>query len=339
MKRRRARPMSRRLSRTLTAGALIAANVAVASAALPAEAACNRLTFNAIPSAVNWLGGAGSGYGVFDAANRTQAVMFTVRRRSGACSYFITATTLGADTFTNRQLRSGNNALNFNVYTTSTRTNIIRDVPSAGPNDVLVGGFSPGGAAVNNGTYYFDISPQQVVPPGFYQTTMQFKLFEGDLINNTLVASVQITHEANVLSATEISLGTPGQAFDPSRVATSFDFGVINGAIGQGQRQTSISLGVRTNSGYTVNLQSQNGGVMRLSNPRDTSAVPYILTVNGALANLSGGKSVKVAQGTGLTGAGGIALPLNVSVNPPQGSAQPSAGTYTDAITVLVSGQ
>lgn len=325
----------RRVAAALAAG--LAGWVALSS---PAAATCSGLSFGSLPSSVNWLGSGGTGYAVFDAADHVQSVAFTVVRRSGTCSFFVTASVPGGtDTFTSRQLHAGAGALRFNLYTTTTLTNILRDVPSAGPNDVISGSFGNGGTNTVILTYYFGIAPLQVVPPGSYRTTMQFRLFQGNLMSNTLVQSLNVVHQSSVPPVTDVSLAGAGQPFDPLRRVASFDLGVLNSGVRGALRQASGNLQVRTNSGYLVTLQSQNSGALRIG-PGDANAIKYTLTVNGAVADLTGGRPVSVASGAGVTSAAGIGHSIVVSVDLSQPNlARASAGSYSDVITISVAGQ
>jgi len=326
-----------RLRRAAALAAGLAGWMALSS---PAAATCSGLSFGSLPSSVNWRGSGGTGYAVFDAADHVQSVAFTVVRRSGTCNFFVTASLPGGtDTFTSRQLGTGASALRFNLYTTTTHTNILRDVPSAGPNDVISGSFGNGGSNTVILTYYFDIAPLQVVLPGSYRTIMQFKLFQGNLVSNTLAQSLNVVHQSSVLPVTEVSVASAGQRFDPQRRAASFELGVLNSGVRGALRQANGNLQVRTNTGYLVTLQSQNSGALRIG-PEDANAIKYALIVNGAVVDLTGGRPVPVASGSGVTSAAGIAHSLVVSVDLSQPNlARASAGSYSDVITVSVTGR
>ncbi|MGO8921230.1 MAG: spore coat protein U domain-containing protein [Stellaceae bacterium] len=301
---------------------------------LPAAASCTGLSFSALPNAVNWRGSIGTGYAVFDGADRVQAVPITVTSTGGTCTYFITATLLGPDTYVNRQLVGGGDSLRFNVYADSTRSTIIRDLPTAGPNDVLVGTFALGGRAVDHPTYYFDIPPLQVVHPGSYETTLMFKLFQGNLISNQLVQSVQVRHRANVYPATEVSLVGAGQPFSRSNLAGTLDLGNVN-ATKDARVEAGLNMRIRTNTGYAVTLQSQYKGMLRLGETIDEAALPYTLTVNGQTATLGADAVAALPPANTLTGPDGINLPISISLAPAPGQ-RPPAGVYRDVITISV---
>ena len=303
--------------------------------ALPAAASCTSLAFTAQSTAVNWRGGVGTGYAVFDNADRVQAVPITVTSSGGTCTYFITATLLGPDTYVRRQLIGGGDALKFNVYADSTRSTIIRDIPAAGPSDVLVGTFASNGRVVDNQTYYFDIPPLQVVHPGSYETTLLFKLYQGNLVSNQLMQMQQVRHRANVYAATEVSLVGQGQPFNRASVASALDLGNITEQRIAGPVQAGLNMRIRTNTGYAVTLQSQYSGMLRLGDTIE-GAIPYTLTVNGQATPLSGGAVAALPPASTLTGPDGVNLPINIVLTPGAGQQRPPAGVYRDVITISV---
>lgn len=328
--------LAARRRRWLPLRVALALLAAVVLPMLPAAASCTGLAFSALPSAVNWRGSVGSGYAVFDASDRVQAVPITVTSTGGTCTYFITATLLGPDTYVNRQLPGGADALKFNVFADSTRNTIIRDIPAAGPNDVLVGTFATGGRSVNSQTYYFDIPPLQVVHPGSYETTLMFKLFQGNLVSNQLAQMMPVRHRANVYAATEVSLVGQGQPFNRTSLSGALDLGNLNeGRVGPSQ--AGLNMRIRTNTGYAVSLQSQYNGMLRLGGTLDQNAIPYTLTVNGQPTSLAGGAVAALPPANTLTGPDGVNLPINISVTPPAGEQRPPAGVYRDVITITVS--
>lgn len=301
----------------------------------PASAACTGLSFNAISSAVNWRGSVGTGYAVFDGVDRAQAVPITVTSTGGSCTYFITATLLGADTYVNRRLIGGGDSLQFNVYADSARSTIIRDLPIAGPSDVLVGTFASGSRTVDQQTYYFDVPPLQVVAPGSYEAVIIFKLFQGNLIANQLAQSVQVRHRVSVYPATEVSLAGVGQPFNRASSSGSLDLGNVNEG-GSERLQAGLNMRIRTNTGYAVTLQSQYRGKLSLGDGIDADTLPYTLTVNGQPTTLAGGAVAALPPANTLTGPDGINLPISISLLPAPTGQRPPAGVYRDVITISV---
>ena len=319
-------------------GALVIAGHALSAPAPQiAQTACTGLAFSAFPSTVAWFGRGGA-YSIFDAADHIQSVAFAVTKQNGACTYFVTATAIGPDTVTSRRLRSGNGALNFNIYADSTRANIIRDLPAVGQGDFIAGSFGPGGRATNRQAYYFDIAPRQMAAPGAYQAALQFKLFQGTPANNVFVQSVQVLHRASVGPEVQISAVPRGQSFNQALTSAAVNLGALNAATGP--ITASLDLRVRGNGNYQVMLQSQNRGVLRLADSSDTSALPYRLTIDGVPANLSGARMAFVARSTGIAAIGGAVLPIVVTLDAPPGTIENSqAGDYSDVLSVSVTSE
>jgi spore coat protein U-like protein len=92
-------------------------------------------------------------------------------------------------------------------------------------------------------------------------------------------------------------------------------------------------LRVRSNSGYTVTFESENGGAMKNTDPTDNSTVAYVLEVDGAVVDLSRGRRPSVARNSGMTDSNGERRGLSFAAGP-VGDA--TAGTYRDNITITV---
>jgi spore coat protein U-like protein len=314
---------------------MLLAAVLLAASILPAAAACTGLAFNPMPTAVNWRGSLGTGYSVFDNADRLQAVPLTIVSTGGTCTYFITATLLGPDNYVDRKLYGGIDALRFNLYVDSTRGIILRDIPVAGPSDVLVGTFASSGRGVDYRTYYFDIPPLQVVRPGSYENTVVIKLFQGNLVQNQLVQTVLVRHRATVFAATEVSLVPVGQPFNKANREGTVDLGNVNDSP-EALIEAALNMRIRTNTGYSVTLQSQNGGALRLGGTIRQGALAYTLLINGESASLAGGAVAALPPAHTVTTADGINLPISIALLPRNTQQPAPAGVYSDVITILV---
>ena len=291
-----------------------------------AHANCTGLRFGLLPPIVSWTG-AGAGYNVFDRADRMQAVTFTVTKLDGVCPYFITAATELGGNAAERAMASGGQRLAFNIFTNSSRTNPLRDLPVAAANDMISGSFAVAGSATNTHVHYFWIAPGQVVTPGAFIGIAQLKLFQGTLANNSLVQIANVKYLANVRAVAELSVVDPGRSFDPSGGKRSVDFGFVH----RGQK-AELALRVRGNNGFDVTIQSQNAGTMRPPGSGDPSFVPYTLTLAGRALGLAGG-GTPAANLTAATTAEGVAFPLEITVGD---LAHADAGAYSDVLTITV---
>ncbi len=292
-----------------------------------AFANCATLTFSSIPSSVSWVGGTGNGYNPFDASDRVQSVTVTVRKTGGSCSFFIGATTGGGDTFTSRTLTGSGNSLPFNLYTTSTRTNVIKDLPNATASDLIAGSFTSSGTQTKTITYFYDIAPQQIVAPASYSRSMQIKLYEVNGSTQTLSQTANVNHTATVNTLAELSLIASGGAFDSSSTTQSLNLGSMATS-----QNVGFDMRVRGNTGFDIQLSSQNRGVLRHSDSSVTDTVPYVMTVNGGTLNLSGGSGTTFNGPSTKTALTGSVFPVVISVGAQTGT----AGTYSDVISVSV---
>jgi len=292
-----------------------------------AYADCSTLTFNSIPSTVSWVGGTGNGYNPFDASDRVQSVTVTIRKTGGTCSFVIGATTGGGDTFTTRVLNGSGNTLPFNLYTTSTRTNVIKDLPNATTSDLIVGSFTSNGTSTKTVTYFYDIAPQQIVAPASYSRSMQIKLYEVNGSTVSLSQTANVNHTATVNTLAELSLIASGGAFDSGSTTQSLNLGSMATA-----QNVGFDMRVRGNTGFDIQLNSQNRGVLKHSDSSVTDTVPYVMKVNGATMNLSGGGGATFDGPSTKTGITGNVFPVEISVGAQTGT----AGTYTDVISVSV---
>jgi spore coat protein U-like protein len=288
-----------------------------------ADAACNMQLDNI--GNVSFAGGSGSGYDVFDTGAYPQAVPVTISNKKGACSYFLTFSGGQAGSYT-RQMRDGGNILQYQLFDTASRSNILKDLPSATAGEILHGTLN--GREEPQHDFYLVIPQQQVVPPGVYRDTITVTLYEGSLSSYTEVRSRNVRIQAAVGEQIDVSVTDNGMPFDAGRTTRVIDFGILT------EGATSIfDMLVRSNAGYSVMLESQNGGAMKILDPTDPSIVPYVFQVNGAAINLSGDNPVTVSSSTARTPPGGITHDMNVTVG---AIGNATAGDYEDNITITV---
>ena len=295
--------------------------------AATANSVCTGLRFGLLPSAVEWLG-SGPGYNVFDLTDRVQPVTFTVTKIDGTCTYFVTATVETGGSFEARQMVSGGKRLVFNVFTSSIKTNPIRDLPVATANDVITGQFTRTGVLTNTHQHYYWIRPQQIATPGVYSGIVHFKLYLGNQQNNQLISTQQVQFLANVRPVAEVAVVDTGAPFDAQRTDRTVNFGMAR----KGQR-AAFDLKARGNNGFEVTIQSQNGGFMRPVKTGETSTLPYLLLVNGRQISLAGGSATLAGTVNGATSADGLPFPVEVEIGD-FGTASP--GNYTDVLTINV---
>ena len=296
-------------------------------AALPALA-CNNVQFRNLDSNIDWQGATGVGYEIFDAAQTVQSITFDVRKTGpSGCDYFVGISVGGSGSYS-RQLAGGGDTLDYNLYTTASRANVIKDVPTATVNEIISGSLPGSGTQSNSHTIYFYIAPQQIVSPAQYTDSIQFKVYSGDLSSYSLEQTKNVTMRAQVNQVAELSLVDTNQPFDALDTLQTLDFGTL-----VMDETASFDLRVRSNSGYDLTFQSQNSGELAINLAGDTSVVPYSLELNGSIVDLSSGSTVNAATGVGTTTSAGDQLPVIVTIGD-LGNA--SAGNYSDNIAVVV---
>ena len=302
--------------------------LALAVLPLDAEANCTGLRFGLLPPVVTWTG-AGAGYNVFDAFDRAQPVTFTVTKVSGTCTYFVTATTEFGGGPGQRVMVGSGGHLTFNIFTDSTRTSPLLDLPIATANDVIAGSFSTTtGVASNTHLHFFWIAPDQAAAPGIFTGFAHFKLFQGTLLNNTLVQMIDVNYRVDVRSVAEVSVVDPGRTFNASNPKRSVDFGFVH----EGQK-ADFDLRVRGNNGFDVTIQSQNGGTLLPPDKGDPNYLPYTLTLGGRSLSLTAGRTVAAASLSTATTADGVPFPVEITVGD---LSHASAGAYSDVLTITV---
>lgn len=333
------------LGRNIAAVALAAA--AVLALVGPVSAACTGVAIGSFsPNPVAWRGSS-TGYDPLDSTNYAQSITFTLSKNAGPCTVIIGATTGGSDTGTNRTLTSGSNSVSFNVYSDSQLQNILRNPPNATSSQVLSHTFSaapPHQSATL--TFYFNIPPQQLtasnvlVPTGTYQTAtpVTFNAYTGTVNNpGNAVSTTTVNFHAAVQSDMQISVVQQGGSFNATSTSQTVTLQTIDL---QTAASGALDLWVRANTGFKLQLASQNKGVMKYSaNPSDPSTVPYTLSVKGTPVNLS--STATLSASSSATGLGGNDYPISISVNNLANTASfpttqnlPLAGNYADVVTI-----
>lgn len=132
-------------------------------------------------------------------------------------------------------------------------------------------------------------------------------------------------------SSVDLSLVDSGGSFSTGDTAQTIDFDTLTS-----NETLSYDTIVRSNDGFSLSFQSQNGQVLKhLDAPAVSSAVPYAVLLDGAPVNLSSGSAVQVRTHSGTTPAAGQRIGTDFTIGTLSGHEVP--GTYRDVITVTVS--
>ena len=304
---------------------LVLGLAALATAALSAgqvDAACQNLRFGSVPQ-FGWQGD-GSGYNPFDANTYKEEGTIEVQKKSGTCSYFITVSEGNASDF-NRFFEDDGYRLYYNIYDDVSLSNVLKDLPTATVNEVVVGQFGSGNSQTH--TYVVSIPGGQIVPRGGYRDRVTLRLYEGTFgQSNSREDSDRLTLRTFVPEVAEIALVPTGAMFSDSATSYTVNFGVLQ----EGERER-FDLLVRANVGYRVLMSSDNRGVLQLASGAG-GTVPYELTIDGRLIDLDT-NNVEVASKNGPTALAGERYAIEVDIGT---LADAVPGTYRDDITVTV---
>jgi hypothetical protein len=302
-----------------------------------AHALCVSLVFGNVPSLVTFEGGSG-GYAVYDPQEYLQTVSVEVRGEATGvtCEYFVTLSAGQSGDFNQRKLSEMTNRLNYNAYTDSGKSSILKALPTATQNEIIAGSFPVAVALTQTNThkFFWTIAPQQVVPASgtpYTDGNLTLSLYSGLLIlSPTLVTTKTITFQARVDSSVDVSLVESGKRFDIGETTQLIDFGTLESG-----EQRGFDVVVRSNNGYAVTMQSQNRQLLvHARAPAIGDTVSYNVIFNGGGVDLSTGAPVQVITGTGTTPATGVAFPIEFTVGTLSGNE--AAGTYSDVINVEV---
>lgn len=284
--------------------------------------------FNVTVDPINWSGEGNFGYEPFDPVEYVQEENFDVTFDPGdEADFFVTFSKGNASNY-NRYASCGGATINYQIFDSINKTNILKEIPEASNNsDVISGTVSSSDSPPRALQYYVGVEPQQVVPPGTYTDSFTVSVYEGTISgSNSLAGSGTVNITIVIPSIVEVSVVESGMSFDAGAVTENIDFGMLT----QGEHQ-EFDLVIRGNTGYSVSFQSSNGQKMKHENPSITTEVPYTVEVDSSQVNLSGGVPVQVATGSGQTPITGSAHPIVITIGDIFGKVD---GSYTDSITV-----
>ncbi len=278
---------------------------------------------------VTWAGGPG-GYNCFSTTEYPNTVTFTITKTtSGTRTYAVTAGPSATTGNYNRQLRSGANRLNYQLYTTSARNYALKAPVSAQASEVIGGTSNAKVGTVFPLSFVFHVSPNQMVPPGTYTDQVTVSIYRR--YNDTAAPrdTRTVTLTVVVVPAAILSLVPTGSGFSGT---TSHNLHFENLARNQ---SLGCDLLVRKNTGCTITFSSFNRGVMKAIPTPTADSIPYDCTVNSILLNLANAAQISLPTGVSPS-QDGNRLPINVTIGDPTDAA---AGNYQDQIVITLLAQ
>jgi hypothetical protein len=303
-----------------------------------AFALCVLPVISGLPS-TSTFSGSGGEYNIYDPAEYLQSVNFSVDTVAsvGGFRYFLVLSAGHSGSAPARQLVLGTDTLNYNVYTTAAKSNVINTTGIFNAAGTLSDSFSfiLGLLQSKSHTLYWTIPPLQVVKSNaarFQDVTLSLSLY-GELALGifTLADTKTITFRSRVESNVDLSLVDTGGALDTGDTSQTLNFGTLSSG-----QILSYDTVIRSNSGYILSLQSQRGQKLAHQNyPTVAATIPYTLTVGGNAVNLTSGSIIQAASSTGVSSAAGTRLQTKFTIGNLSG-AEPT-GIYQDVITVTIS--
>lgn len=264
-------------------------------------------------------------YHVFNPEETAQTATFRVRhRRSDACDFFVTFSEGGAGTF-DRYMSDGGETLDYQIYDTPSKSNILKDLPSATAGEVLSGSFGTEVEEVEL-SFYVAIPPLQVKSDDVYDDRIRVTLYEGDLADFVQRDAKDLTILARIRPTVEVCIVPCGAPFDPEALSFPMNFGTL-----EESEFMSADVLVRANVDYRLMYESEFRGVMtHVTEPG--SEVPYETIVNGSPIDL-GRPRVIVAEEVGPTTPAGNSYQTTITIGSTDNAA---AGDHEDNITITV---
>ena len=294
--------------------------LSLALALLPAALGAQTLRFGTTPATVS------GAYQLDSEVSLPQTIQ--IRERGAATSYFVTFSAGSSGSFAARTAKSGANVLEYQIYDNITNRNVLKDL-TANPalTEVITGSF-PASAAWQTQTKSFTVYllPGQLPPAGTYTDTITMELYAGTPASH---GAVQATNTFGVLitmnAALDIALVATGSPFSVTGTALPLNLGVL--AAGG---FSSADLVIRANSLNSVTVSSQAGGILKNTDPLDTSTVPYAFALNGTPVALPAGTPRPIVTSAAATTFAGRRYALSVTVGT---AVWPTEGSYSDVLT------
>jgi spore coat protein U-like protein len=284
--------------------------------------------FNVSVDPVTWTGDSNFGYEMFTPVEYVQEENFDVTYDNGDEGNFFVTFSKGNASNYNRYANCGAQTINYQIFDSLNRANVLKEIPEASNNsDVLAGIINANDSSPFSMQYYIGIPPQQIVAPGTYTDSFTVSVYEGTIGGSrTLAGSATVNLSIVISSVVDVSLVESGSSFDEADVTENINFGVLN----QGDHQ-EFDLVIRGNSSYAISLQSANGQKLKNENPSISTDISYTLEIDSNQVNLTNGNPVQVATGSGQTPITGSAHPISITIGDVSGKVD---GTYSDSITV-----
>ena len=228
----------------------------------------------------------------------------------------------------------GSSQLNFNLYTTSARTQVWNSTTPISTSVTI----PAGGAASGTISFYGYIPSGQSPPPppGSYQTWFHNTVL-GFLAGGTCQANysnwsgvqISLTATATVVNACTLTAGA----------GSNVNFGTVASTATNRSASNQITVTCPNGTAYYVGLAPSNGstaGAGQMSGTGGNAAkVPYQLRSGSSGGPIWGNTATSTSVGNGVSGTGN-GSPRSISVYATLPSANYTADSYSDTVTVTI---
>lgn len=231
-------------------------------------------------------------------------------------------TTGGSGTFSSRQMTSGANTLNYNLYTDASRATVWNDANSGA---TVVSFSADSSSKTFDVTIYGRISAGQDVTAGSYTDFVNASLYQGNSLEETyanIPVAATVENQCTVDSFS-LNFGT----YDPLSLNAAAPLDAATSIVAYCTRGTSATISLSSGLSYAGGARRMTGpagAFMRYNIFRDSARTVEWNSVN-TVVQTSTSKTVPLGGLSGVPGYGRVPAGQNVR-----------AGNYTDTVVATV---
>lgn len=235
---------------------------------------------------------AAGGYDPFGSLPPPVYNTLTVRLLAGSnCSYAVGIDN-GMAGYTRRMFGWNGYWMSYDLYRDGALSQRITDINTGNTQGLITGTLGGGSRSQQTLSFYSSIPAGQLVPPGYYWDQVTLSLYHLDSYGNVvgILDSQTVLVRAGVRGSIQASIIAGGVQTPLAGALATVNFGTLYaGATG------SFEVDVSGNSGYTLTIQSQNGGQMlNTATPGGGGGggIRYSLSMDGRTLNPAGGNTL-----------------------------------------------
>jgi spore coat protein U-like protein len=229
---------------------------------------------------------------------------------------------------------SGGESLSYGLYSSSSSTTALSLTGSPTSSDQVLSGSFASGSTTATASYAFRVSNSTFPGAGTYTAKISATVYKGTWsagANPSSRGSVTITATATVPKIASVAVvGGAGDSYSFKSATSSPNYTLNLGSLAAGSSGSAYLLAL-CNSSFSLSLSSANKGSLVCS--ADASSMAYTVTVDsGSTYSLNAAATIV----SGASATYSTAARHSLLVRIPSIGTNPSAGTYTDTVTVTV---